>query len=122
MKKKTILCFLLLVIVVGVKNFNLADFEDRMYPPMLLINDTLYFSTEIATEEPQKNFQSNMPIGGAKVYSCIDTSLYENNVLFTGDLLVYTDEQYIIFESENIHHTSTINRISYTLFLDLERN
>ena len=73
MKKKTILCFLLLVIVVGVKNFNLADFEDRMYPPMLLINDTLYFSTgytitaidedslkfigniisEIATEEPQ---------------------------------------------------------------------
>ena len=47
---------------------------------------------------PTKNFQANMSIEGAPIYISNDSKMYEKQYLLDGDILVYYDDEYMIFE------------------------
>ena len=91
------------------------------YPPMIKIEDNLYIITghtlknvdeeqlvqigtvmdEISGAKPKENYQSNLVIKGAPIYIYNSVEAYENQFLLEGDILVFYDEQYVIFQTED---------------------
>lgn len=112
-----ILCAILLLIL-GAGYYQRYKSGDGEYPPIVRVMEQNYIITghtlknvdenalvqigvitdTIAKGAPEKNFQANIPIKGAPVYMSTDCEMYEQNYLLEGDILVYYDEKYMIFE------------------------
>ena len=75
--------------------------------------ELLGYVTEVISESesPTENLQANFPIKGAPLYRCTDESLYEQNFLLSGDVLVYYDETYYIYETEEHRHVPNGRRV-----------
>ena len=60
--------------------------------------------------KPEKNYQANLSIRGAPIYRYTAPDVYENYFLLEGDILLFYDEEYVIFQDEDVGNAELSKR------------